>query len=107
MTFTIRTLFVLFVFLIVLIPFRAMATDEKMTRGLAIAAACATCHGPNGHSQGAIPSINTMSAENLMAILQAFRSGERQGTVMNRIAKGLDDAEIQAVAVHLASPPSR
>ncbi len=35
--------------------------------------------------------------------LMAFKSGKREGTVMNRIAKGYSDAEIAAIAKYLAS----
>jgi cytochrome c553 len=88
-----------------LFPASAVA-DQLTSRGAALAHACAACHGPEGRSQGAIPSLNTISRENFVAALQAFRSGERQGTVMNRIAKGLDDADIAAVAAYfLTAPP--
>jgi sulfide dehydrogenase cytochrome subunit len=76
-----------------------------MARGAALANACATCHGPDGQSQGAIPAINSLSKENFMAAMRAFQTGERQGTVMHRIAKGLDDADIEAVAAYLAVKP--
>jgi cytochrome c553 len=101
-----------FVFLI-LVSFLAQmfpsstAADQLTSRGAALAHACAACHGPDGRSQGAIPSINTISQENFVAALQAFRSGERQGTVMNRIAKGLDDADIAAVAAYFLTVPQK
>jgi cytochrome c553 len=38
-----------------------------------------------------------------MAALKAFRAETRQGTVMNRIARGLDDADISALATYFAS----
>ena len=71
-------------------------------RGMALANACAACHGPDGRSQGAIPSIDTLSAEDFVAALKAFRSDTRQGTVMNRLTKGLDDGEIEAAAAYYA-----
>jgi sulfide dehydrogenase cytochrome subunit len=73
------------------------------SRGAALAHACAPCHGSEGVSQGAIPSIRTMPRENLIEALRAFRAETRPGTVMNRIAKGLDDADIEAVAAYFAS----
>jgi sulfide dehydrogenase cytochrome subunit len=88
------------------LPAGAMAGAAD-ARGAAMAQACAACHGPNGHSQGAIPSIDNLSAEAAMAALKAFRTGERTGTVMNRIAKGLDDADISAVAHAFASQQRR
>ena len=67
----------------------------------AIADACAACHGADGHSAGAIPSVAGRPAADLAAAMRAFRAGERPATVMTRIAKGFDDAEIEAVAAYL------
>ncbi|MBV8336197.1 MAG: hypothetical protein JO358_12310, partial [Alphaproteobacteria bacterium] len=36
--------------------------------------------------------------EEIVAAMQAFRSGERSSTVMGRIAKGFSDDEIRAIA---------
>ena len=44
-----------------------------------------------------------LSAEDFMAALKGFRADARKGTVMNRIAKGLDDADIEAMGTHFAS----
>ncbi len=79
------------------------AADQPTARGAALLNACAPCHGPNGHSQGAIPSLEALLQKNMVAALRAFRSGERQGTVMNRIAKGLSDDDIAALAAYVAT----
>ncbi|MBI3249279.1 MAG: c-type cytochrome [Deltaproteobacteria bacterium] len=80
----------------------SLAAEVRPSRGTALMNACAACHGPDGHSQGAIPSIHTLPKEQLVDSLRAFRSGARQGTVMNRIAKGLSDDDITALAAHAA-----
>lgn len=80
-----------------------VAADPVASRGTALADACAACHGPNGRSQGAIPSIDNVSAEDFKVALKAFRADARKGTVMNRIAKGLDDADIEAMATYFAT----
>jgi cytochrome subunit of sulfide dehydrogenase len=85
-----------------LLPSSAGAADAAMLRGSALINACAACHGPDGRSQGAIPSIDHMPAEDFIAVLQAFRADARQGTVMNRIAKGVDDDEISAMAAYFS-----
>jgi sulfide dehydrogenase cytochrome subunit len=77
--------------------------DGLAARGASLAYACAACHGPDGQSQGAIPSLNALSAADTIAALQAFRAGPRKGTVMLRIAKGFDDADITAVATYFAT----
>ena len=73
------------------------AADVLAARGVGLAHACAACHGPDGQSQGAIPSLDALSAADAIAALQAFRAATSKGTVMLRIAKGLDDADITAV----------
>lgn len=83
------------------------AADPVALRGAALANACAACHGPDGQSQGAIPSISNLPAEDFIAALQAFRAEARQGTVMNRIARGLDAADIAAVAAYFAALQKR
>jgi sulfide dehydrogenase cytochrome subunit len=67
---------------------------------------CANCHGPDLQSPGAIPSLDPANA-NLIAIsLHAFKNGDIAGTIMNRIATGLTDAEIDALAKYLAAQRS-
>lgn len=83
------------------------AAETVPARGAALAYACVTCHGPEGHSQGAIPSLATLSSADIMTALQAFRAETRPSTVMHRIARGLDDADITAVATYFATLPRR
>jgi cytochrome subunit of sulfide dehydrogenase len=90
-----------------LLPPSAAAAESAMLRGRALAHACAACHGPDGRSQGAIPSIDHLPAEDFIAALKAFRADARKGTVMNRIAKGVDDAEISAMAAYFAGRQGR
>jgi sulfide dehydrogenase cytochrome subunit len=85
----------------------AVAADPSTLRGPDLANACAACHGPEGRSQGAIPSIDSLPAEDFIAALKAFRADVRKGTVMNRIAKGVDDAEINAMAAYFAGRQGR
>jgi cytochrome subunit of sulfide dehydrogenase len=77
--------------------------ESSRSHGAALVNACAACHGPEGESQGAIPSFKTLPKERLVETLRAFRSGERQGTVMNRIAKGLEDTDIEAIAAYVTT----
>ena len=77
--------------------------DQVMSRGAALAYACAACHGPDGHSQGIIPSLDSLSSEDFQNAMQTFRTETRQSTVMHYIAKGLDDADIEAIAGYFAT----
>jgi cytochrome c553 len=60
------------------------------------AAACSGCHGASG-----IP-LDGLSASDIEAAMIAFRSGDRDATLMNRIAAGFTEGEITAIAVWLA-----
>ncbi len=68
-----------------------------------LADSCAACHGTDGKSPGAMPSIRGKAAAYLEQRLKAFKTDKRSGTVMNRIAKGYTDAEITAMAQYFAS----
>lgn len=79
------------------------ATGETISRGIAVAQTCIVCHGPDGLSTGAIPSLSGMPAQQLRTAMVAYRTGERSGTVMNRLARGLADEDIEAVARYFAT----
>jgi cytochrome c553 len=75
---------------------------QGTTRG---AVACARCHGFDGASDGsgAFPRLDGQSAQYLAEQLRHFASGHRQNALMQPIAKGLNDDEIDAVAQYYAS----
>ena len=77
----------------------ALAAERTPT---ALANACASCHGPDGRSQGAIPSLAGMPAKEFVAKMTAFRSGAGDATVMDRIAPGVSPAEVDALADYFA-----
>ena len=78
------------------------AAKADMASSTVLANTCFSCHGTDGHSAGAMPSINGKPAKYIEVALKAFRSGKKQSTVMQRIAKGFDDAEIKALADYFA-----
>jgi cytochrome c553 len=68
------------------------------------AAACTGCHPPNtGVVATPIPRLAGRNAADIVAAMQAFRSGQTPATVMDRIAKGFTVEEIQAIAVWYAA----
>lgn len=77
----------------------AMAGDYKSA---ILANPCAGCHGTDGASPGPIPPIKGMSSSNMVKAMKAFKSGDRKGTVMNRIARGYTDDEIEQMAKYFA-----
>ncbi len=70
----------------------------EMASGAVLANTCFSCHGTDGKSVGAMPTIAGKTAGFIAEKLKAFKSGELEATVMNRIAKGFSDAEIEALA---------
>lgn len=86
-------------------PQSPVLTETLAVRGRALMQSCAACHGPEGHSVGAIPALDRLAAADIVAALRAFRAETRQGTVMPRIAKGLDDADLAAIAAYRTAPP--
>jgi len=60
------------------------------------AASCLGCHSSANDSP--VPQLGKFTAEQIVASMQAFRSGKRASTVMDRIAKGFFDEEIEAIA---------
>jgi cytochrome subunit of sulfide dehydrogenase len=81
----------------------AAAADANATAGRDIAANCTNCHGTDGRSRGAIPSIAGQDKAYLVQQLKDFRDGKRPSTIMQQLAKGYSDAQIDAAAAYLAS----
>lgn len=69
-----------------------------------LAGPCMNCHGPDGRSPGAIPSIAGMPREAMKAKLEAFKSDNVPAgtTIMNRLSRGYTDAQIDALARYFA-----
>jgi cytochrome subunit of sulfide dehydrogenase len=81
-----------------------IATNSTVTAGPPPgASSCSGCHRPSGQVNTPVPRIVGRQPAEIVAAMQAFRSGERPSTVMGRIAKGFSEDEIQAIAVWLAA----
>jgi cytochrome c553 len=61
------------------------------------AASCLGCHAAAGAENPVVP-LSSLTAEQIHTAMQAFRSGSRASTVMDRIAKGFTDEEVRAIA---------
>ena len=71
--------------------------------GEILAQPCFACHGPQGQSIGDIPGIHGKSGALIASVMREFRNGEREGTLMDRIARGYSDEEIAALAAYFDS----
>ena len=71
-----------------------------------LADTCAGCHGTDGASAGpATPSLAGNSEIYMVDTMNAFKSGERPGTIMGRIAKGYSEEEFKLMASVFAKQP--
>jgi len=67
-----------------------------------LAASCAACHGTNGNSVSGTSVLAGLDRNHFILQMLAFRSGERQATVMHRHAKGLTSDEIAELASYFS-----
>jgi cytochrome c553 len=67
------------------------------------ATSCSGCHPPSASVETKVPPLRGRDPAEIVAAMQAFRSGEHPSTVMGRIAKGFSDDEIRAIAAWLAA----
>jgi cytochrome c553 len=67
------------------------------------AASCSGCHPNSSRVTSPVPRLRGLERAAIVRALQEFRSGQRTATVMDRIAKGFTDEEVQAIAAWYAS----
>jgi sulfide dehydrogenase cytochrome subunit len=62
------------------------------------AMSCSGCHPTGANIDTPVPRLLGQDPAAIVAAMQAFRSGTRPATVMDRIAKGFSDDEIRSIA---------
>ncbi len=62
------------------------------------AASCSGCHPSARGVDSTVARLVGRDPAAVLAIMQAFRSGQAPSTVMGRIAKGFTDDEVKAIA---------
>ena len=67
------------------------------------AVSCSGCHPTSAKVTSPVPRLAGQDRAAIVRAMQDFRSGQRAGTVMDRIAKGFTDDEIQALAAWFAA----
>jgi cytochrome c553 len=67
------------------------------------AASCSGCHPTSARVSSPVPRLIGLDRAAIARAMQEFRLGQRAGTVMDRIAKGFTDEEIQAIAAWYAN----
>lgn len=77
--------------------------QESSSPGRNLAANCANCHGTNGRSVSGMPSLAGRPRGEVARILREFRDGKRPATIMQQIAKGYTETQIDAVSDFFAA----
>jgi len=67
------------------------------------ASACSGCHAANATVETPVPKILGRNADEIVAAMAAFRTGDKPSTVMGRIAKGFTAEEVRPIAAWFAS----
>jgi sulfide dehydrogenase cytochrome subunit len=67
------------------------------------ASSCSGCHATNASAGTPVPPLQGRSAADIANATIEFKTGKRQGTIMDRIAKGFSDEEIKAIAAWYAA----
>ncbi|MEO6409649.1 MAG: c-type cytochrome [Burkholderiaceae bacterium] len=81
------------------------AQTAPASNGRALAATCSACHGTDGKALAGsgMVALARLPKEQVTAQLRAFRDGSRPSTVMQQIAKGYSEAQIDAIAAYFAT----
>ena len=80
------------------------AAGQDTPAARALAATCASCHGPEGRSatREVIP-LAGLPKEFIVAQMKAFRDGTRQATIMQQLAKGYTERQVELIADYFAA----
>jgi cytochrome c553 len=68
-----------------------------------LASSCSGCHADSETLHTAVPRIRGLPEAVIVEALEAFRTGRRPATVMDRIAKGFTEDEIKALAAYFSA----
>lgn len=74
------------------------------SQGALLAASCSSCHSIRADLETEIVRLSERTVAELRATLLQFRTDRRTGTLMNRIAKGYTENEIEAIANYFGKP---
>ena len=78
--------------------------DGSVQAGATKAAVCFSCHGPNGNSQNPVwPRLAGQNAVYIAEQLHLFKAGIRKNPVMQPMAAGLSDQDIDNLAAFFAA----
>jgi sulfide dehydrogenase cytochrome subunit len=83
------------------------ASSHAADSGQRLYASCAACHGTAGAGSGGVLPVLAGQPKGVLAdSLRAFKAGTRPATIMQQIAKGYTEEQIEQIAAYLAAQPA-
>ena len=79
----------------------ACAQESSTVRGMA--ATCANCHGTEGRSVGTVPGLAGVDKGYMTQQMKDFKAGKRPATIMQQLARGFSDEQIEQLAAYFAA----
>jgi cytochrome subunit of sulfide dehydrogenase len=77
---------------------------QENTAARSLAATCASCHGTEGRSVTTeVAPLAGLPKELIVSQMKAFRDGTRPATVMQQLARGYTDQQIDLIAAYFAA----
>ncbi len=83
----------------------AAGTNDAVGRGATLAQNCTGCHGAQGMSADDTPNLAGQYPEVVIKQLHDFQGDQRSSPIMQAMAKGLSDRDINDLAAYYASLP--
>lgn len=100
---SIKSLFSGFPIAIALAAPALLATGHAQDAGAHLAMACSSCHGLDGRGGSAIPGLAARDETELLELMRTLQEPADDATIMPRLLRAYDDAELQALASYFAS----
>lgn len=83
--------------------FALPAVGAESEAGRDIAASCASCHHGDRRTGAAIPGLAGMDKATIVERVREFRDGSRPSTIMQQLARGYTDPQVEAAASYLSA----
>lgn len=82
-----------------------VSASDQVGRGATLALNCTMCHGAQGASTSNAPNLAGQYPEVVIKQLHDYKAGKRSNAVMEQLAQGLSDQDIQDLAAYYAYLP--
>jgi len=82
-----------------------VGTSDAIGRGATLALNCTMCHGAQGMSASNAPNLAGQYPEVVIKQLLDYKTGKRTSTIMEGLAKGLSERDVNDLAAYYASLP--